>query len=154
MSPLGRKPPVPAVEITRVLPFERERVFRAWIDPRIVAIWFGPRDTRVLDVTLDARVGGEYRFVMGPASWICGTYKEISPPESLIFTWSHVQRLDDGNRRVGERGARGREGQRGKQSQRQDAKETFHEKSSNLGGFGGLCRLHGVGIRGRFEGEH
>jgi uncharacterized protein YndB with AHSA1/START domain len=99
MSRLGREPPVPAVEMTRVLPFERDRVFRAWIDPRIVAIWFGPRDMQVLDVTLDARVGGQYRFVMGPASWICGAYKEVSPPGTLIFTWSHVQRLDDGAER-------------------------------------------------------
>ncbi len=92
----GQTLQVPAVEMTRTLPFDRDTVFRAWIDPRILAVWFGPRDMQPMDVSLDARVGGEYRFVMGPDSWICGKYKEISPPETLIFTWSHVQRLDDG----------------------------------------------------------
>ncbi len=99
MSSRQRATQVPAVELTRVLPFERDRVFRAWIDPRIVAIWFGPKDMQPMDVVLDPRVGGEYRFAMGPASWICGMYTEISPPDSLIFTWTHVQRLDDGAER-------------------------------------------------------
>ena len=99
MSAPARTTQVPAVELTRVLPFDRDKVFQAWIDPRIVAIWFGPKDMRASEITLDARVGGEYRFAMGPGSWISGMYKEIAPPESLIFTWSHVQRLDDGAER-------------------------------------------------------
>jgi len=99
MSTTDQATQVPAVEITRVLPFERDKVFRAWIDPRIIAIWFGPKDMQAMDVALDPRVGGEYRFAMGPASWICGVYTEISPPNSLIFTWTHVERLDDGAER-------------------------------------------------------
>lgn len=99
MSTTAQTTQIPAVEITRVLPFDRDKVFRAWIDPRIVAIWFGPEDVQALDIALDARVGGEYRFAMGSASWICGVYKEISPPDSLIFTWAHVERLDDGAER-------------------------------------------------------
>ncbi len=96
MFPSGGPTEVPAVRLTRVLPFDRDTVFRAWIDPRILAVWFGPRDMQALEVTLEARVGGTYRFTMGPNSWICGVYKEITRPDSLIFTWTHVERLDDG----------------------------------------------------------
>ena len=99
MSTTTQTVQVPAVEMTRVLPFERDKVFRAWIDPWIVAIWFGRKDMQAMDVALDARVGGEYRFAIGPASWICGVYKKVSPPETLIFTWTHVERLDDGAER-------------------------------------------------------
>jgi uncharacterized protein YndB with AHSA1/START domain len=38
--------------------------------------------------SLDARVGGSFRFEMEDGSSIVGTYLHIDPPEKLVFTWS------------------------------------------------------------------
>jgi len=38
--------------------------------------------------SLDARVGGSFRFDLEDGSAIVGTYLQIVPPEHLAFTWS------------------------------------------------------------------
>ena len=38
--------------------------------------------------SLDARVGGSFRFEIEDGSCIVGTYLHIVPPEKLVFTWS------------------------------------------------------------------
>jgi len=37
--------------------------------------------------SLDARVGGSFRFEVEDGSLITGTYLHIVPPEKLVFTW-------------------------------------------------------------------
>ena len=38
--------------------------------------------------SLDARVGGSFRFELEDGRSITGTYLEMVPPEKLVFTWS------------------------------------------------------------------
>jgi len=38
--------------------------------------------------SLEARVGGSFRFDLEDGSSIVGTYLHIVPPEKLVFTWS------------------------------------------------------------------
>ena len=38
--------------------------------------------------SLDARVGGSFRFELENGSSITGTYLQIVPPEKLVFAWS------------------------------------------------------------------
>jgi len=38
--------------------------------------------------SLDARVGGSFRFDIEDGGSIFGTYLHIVPPEKLVFTWS------------------------------------------------------------------
>jgi uncharacterized protein YndB with AHSA1/START domain len=38
--------------------------------------------------SLDARVGGSFRFDLEDGSSMIGTYLQIVPPEHLVFTWS------------------------------------------------------------------
>jgi uncharacterized protein YndB with AHSA1/START domain len=38
--------------------------------------------------SLDARVGGSFRFELENGGSIVGTYLHIGPPEKLVFTWS------------------------------------------------------------------
>lgn len=68
------------------------RVFAAFTDPKMVAQWFGPKQTSVNVLELDLRVGGTYRFDMhlpnGGIAGLKGTYIEIAPPQRLVFTWS------------------------------------------------------------------
>ena len=54
------------VLITRVFDAPRERVFRAWIDPDEVAVWYGPErfGTPRDRIHIDLRVGGRYELTM------------------------------------------------------------------------------------------
>jgi uncharacterized protein YndB with AHSA1/START domain len=38
--------------------------------------------------SLDARVGGSFRFDLENGSSLIGTYLQMVPPEKLVFTWS------------------------------------------------------------------
>jgi uncharacterized protein YndB with AHSA1/START domain len=82
---------VPALYLTRVVPASRERVFAAWTTPDAVKAWFGPGDCEVIDAQIDLRIGGKYSIMlsterMGQCS-VRGQYKEVQPPEKLIYTW-------------------------------------------------------------------
>ena len=56
----------------------------------------------LLGIEMDVRVGGGYRYTMGlesGESWsIVGIYREVRPPEKLIYTWSY----EEEEMRVGE----------------------------------------------------
>jgi uncharacterized protein YndB with AHSA1/START domain len=78
------------VRIRRVLPFRRERVFRAWTDPERMKHWMAPFSTSVTEAEIDLRVGGRWRIVIqgeGNDYPHSGEYREIRPPERLVFTW-------------------------------------------------------------------
>lgn len=85
-------PPAPdpgaTLVLRRTFTASRERVFRAWIEPRALEHWLKPRGLRMTVRALDARVGGAFRFEIEDGSAIFGTYLSIVPPEKLVFTWS------------------------------------------------------------------
>jgi uncharacterized protein YndB with AHSA1/START domain len=84
------RPPL-TVRITRRLPLPRERVFRAFVEAEAIEVWFaGPKLRWTEPPRLDPRPGGAYRFTVtdGEKRWcIFGTYREVVPPERLVFTW-------------------------------------------------------------------
>ena len=85
--------PLPAVRVKRTFQAPREKVFRAWTDPKELARWFHvSADYSTLVPELDLRVGGKYRVEMhhkgGNVHKLFGTYREIKPPEKVAFTWS------------------------------------------------------------------
>lgn len=78
--------------ITRLFDAPRERVFDAWIDPKQISKWIGPRTVRPEARVLEPKVGGRYQIHMrredgadGPI--VGGVYREIKRPERLVFTW-------------------------------------------------------------------
>ena len=78
--------------ITRVFDAPRELVFRMWTDPEHLAHWWGPRDYPAGKVEMDPRPGGRWRHCLissaGDMSlWHHGTYREIAPPERIVFTF-------------------------------------------------------------------
>jgi uncharacterized protein YndB with AHSA1/START domain len=82
------------LQITRLFDAPRELVFKAWTDANQFAQWFGAAacDGSSLQSTkLDARVGGKYRLQVRRADgeyWTTvGVYREVKPPERLVFTW-------------------------------------------------------------------
>ena len=81
------------LEIKRLIKAPRERVFEAWTDPEQLKKWFGPDEELVVPLAkVDLRVGGKYRIQMkrldGEFHTAVGTYREVRPPERLVFTWA------------------------------------------------------------------
>lgn len=74
--------------LRRTFTAERARVFRAWITPAALESWLKPRGMKMTVRSLDARVGGSFRFELENGTSIVGTYLQIVPPEKLVFTWS------------------------------------------------------------------
>ena len=87
--------------ITRVFDAPRELVWRAWTDPDEAPYWLHPRGiiTPREQVDFDVRPGGRYRYTMVAADGTeyptVGTYREVSPPERLVFTWGSPGDADD-----------------------------------------------------------
>lgn len=71
-----------------------ERVFDACLDPAWVGRWmFGPevRDEQIVRLTLEARVGGRFSFVVNRAGVEIehvGEYLAVDRPQLLVFTWA------------------------------------------------------------------
>lgn len=91
---VSRPQPDPDTSLTvrRTFAARRERVFRAWTDPESLRQWSCPVGMTVTEAEVDLRVGGAYRVAMlpsdkGEASVAYGTYREIHPPERLVYTW-------------------------------------------------------------------
>jgi uncharacterized protein YndB with AHSA1/START domain len=89
----------PRIYLRRLLPATPQEVFAAWLDPESLREWMCPGALSVGDVQIDARVGGAFRILMRGQSgeWLhTGEYREIRPPERLVFTWrSHATRWKD-----------------------------------------------------------
>ena len=80
------------LNLSRSFAAPRERVFRAFTSPAQLARWWGPKGFTVPACTLDVRAGGAWRTVMrspeGKDHIVSGVYREILPPERLVFTWA------------------------------------------------------------------
>ena len=82
------------LQLTRVFDAPRELVFKAWTDANRFQQWFGAAacgGAALQSVKVDARVGGKYRLQMrrpdGEFYTTVGIYREVKPPERLVFTW-------------------------------------------------------------------
>jgi uncharacterized protein YndB with AHSA1/START domain len=77
---------------TRFIDAPRERVFKAWTDPKDLAQWWGPKGFTNPVCELDARPGGAIRIDMrGPDGGVYpvkGIVHEISEPARIVFTSS------------------------------------------------------------------
>lgn len=77
--------------ITRVFHAPRELLFAAWTEPDQIAAWMGPKGFTAHSVTGDPVPGGGFRSAIRSDEhgelWSSGTYREVVPPERLVFTW-------------------------------------------------------------------
>ena len=79
------------VAMTRIFEAPRHLVFEAWTKPELVKRWlYGPEDWRLAVCEMDLRVGGAARFVWrhgdGKEMGMSGVFREIAPPDRLVFT--------------------------------------------------------------------
>jgi uncharacterized protein YndB with AHSA1/START domain len=103
------------IRIERVFNAPRERVWRAFTDPKQVAQWWG-RGNKLVVERMEVERGGHWRFVEHSPEGVHGfegRYREVTPPERVVqtFEWDgmpgHVvvetvvlEDLGDGRTRV------------------------------------------------------
>lgn len=75
--------------ISRVLNAPRDLVWQCFTDPERMKRWWGPKGVKVRTSNMDLRVGGSYHYGMetpdGKVIWGKFVYREITPPERLVF---------------------------------------------------------------------
>jgi uncharacterized protein YndB with AHSA1/START domain len=80
--------------IVRRLDAPRELVFQAWTDPDHLRWFANMAPAASHPTTVDLRVGGAWRLHMveneNKSYMTGGIYREIVPPEKLVFTWGAV----------------------------------------------------------------
>lgn len=83
--------PAPSLQLKRTFKAPRQRVFQAWTEPQQMSRWSAPTDDFEVAAEVDLRVGGKYRIQMthkgGNVHVAYGEYREIQPPEKLVYTW-------------------------------------------------------------------
>lgn len=75
--------------ISRVFDAPRDLVWKAFTDPEHMKQWWGPKGFTVIAAKMDLRPGGSYHYGMkapnGMAMWGLFRYREVTPPERLVF---------------------------------------------------------------------
>jgi uncharacterized protein YndB with AHSA1/START domain len=86
-------PNLPTIRIIRDFEAPPDKVFRAWIEPELVAQWLGPKSTEMRIDQWNARTGGNYRYAAlqdgEEVAVFYGSFHEVRPNERLVqtFTW-------------------------------------------------------------------
>ena len=80
-----------AVALERVIAAPRSKVYRAWLDPTLLARWFGPDDMSVVDANVDERIGGAHNVeLLGPDGVhtnFVSVIEELVPDERIVLTF-------------------------------------------------------------------
>jgi len=86
-------PNLPTIRIIRDFDAPPDRVFKAWVDPKLIVQWLGPKSGEIRIDTWDARTGGSYRYASledgEEVAAFYGSFHEVRPSERLVqtFTW-------------------------------------------------------------------
>jgi uncharacterized protein YndB with AHSA1/START domain len=87
------EPGKPTVVTRRIFDAPPQLVFEAWTRPEHVSRWYGFRDSTLSECRIDLRPGGEWRFVIrmpdGTDHGFGGVYREVVPPERLVYTFRY-----------------------------------------------------------------
>ena len=90
-DPLSAADAPPTLEVRRTFRAPRQRVFDAWTKAEELKRWHSAGPTTVDATEVDLRVGGKWRVDMrspeGRTYYVSGSYREIDPPNRLVYTW-------------------------------------------------------------------
>jgi len=82
---------IPKLEVRRTIRAAQKRVFDAWTKPEELKRWHAPGPMTVSLAEIDLRPGGKYRIHMrapdGAEHKVSGVYKEVDPPNRVVYTW-------------------------------------------------------------------
>jgi uncharacterized protein YndB with AHSA1/START domain len=86
---------VTSVKLQRTIPASPATVYRAWLDPELLARWAAPVGWDAVHVEVDERVGGHYRCVHvdGQGEAVGGfdcEILELVPDERIVLRWDFV----------------------------------------------------------------
>jgi uncharacterized protein YndB with AHSA1/START domain len=93
-----------AVELTRTIAAPREEVYRALVDPTLLARWMSPPGSRGHQAVVDERVGGRHRIEFqtpdGSTQAFDSVISELVPGERIVLDFAFEgsepgQRMDD-----------------------------------------------------------
>jgi uncharacterized protein YndB with AHSA1/START domain len=83
-----------SLRIKRTFQAPREKVWAAWTERKVLEQWMC-RDVPTHDpkyTGLDVRLGGRYAIEIKQPDGVIyrgsGTFREVKPPEKLVFTWA------------------------------------------------------------------
>jgi uncharacterized protein YndB with AHSA1/START domain len=83
-----------AVHLKRTIAAPPDRVYRAWLEPDLLARWMAPGVFEVTRAEVDERVGGRLRiWHAGPEGDVGGfeaELLELVPGERIVFRWGFV----------------------------------------------------------------
>jgi uncharacterized protein YndB with AHSA1/START domain len=81
------------VRMSRVVDSPAERVWQAHVDAEAIQQWWGPRRFTTEVEQLDAKVGGQWRFIhkdaQGNRHVFYGTFREIQKPKKIAWTFTY-----------------------------------------------------------------
>lgn len=84
--------------VRRSFAASRDRVFRAWTDPKQIVKWMSPSEGVTTEFAeFDVRVGGAYRIGYRTANGMVlvgGTFAEVVVPAKLVYSWIWEPPLD------------------------------------------------------------
>ena len=85
-------PDVPLVRIVREFDAPPGKVFRAHVDPELVARWLGPHGYEMRIDHYDCRTGGSYRYLHsdgdGEEYGFYGSFHEVRPSKVIVQTFT------------------------------------------------------------------
>lgn len=84
---------VPSLTLVRRINAPPALVFAAWTRPEMLARWWGPHHTRVVEAEADPRPGGRFRTVLeekesGARHEVSGEYAVVETDRRLVFSWA------------------------------------------------------------------
>jgi uncharacterized protein YndB with AHSA1/START domain len=87
-----RKPDDATLILTRMLNAPREKAFEVWTSAEHIQQWMRPGPGMAVPMaSMDLQVGGKFRIQMktpdGEYFTAVGEFKEVKPPERLVYTW-------------------------------------------------------------------
>jgi uncharacterized glyoxalase superfamily protein PhnB/uncharacterized protein YndB with AHSA1/START domain len=75
--------------ISRTFDVSRDMLWKCCTDPERMRPWWGPKGVTIIASKMDLRPGGTYHYAMrtpdGKQMWGRLAYREITPPERLVF---------------------------------------------------------------------
>jgi uncharacterized protein YndB with AHSA1/START domain len=99
----AKQTPEITLEIRRTFAAPREKIFAAWAQREQLEKWMcaDVAAHTVIHHEQDIRTGGRYLMEVRDSSngkiyWGRGVYREVKPPEKIVFTWSWTEGTPDG----------------------------------------------------------
>jgi uncharacterized protein YndB with AHSA1/START domain len=78
------------VRMTRTIAAKPAQLYRAWLDPALLARWMAPGPMILTRAEVDERVGGHYRIYHGDDGGFDAEVLELVPDRRLKLRWGFV----------------------------------------------------------------